>query len=347
MKRFFLLVALYFMTFSLCKAWALDVSISREPLCHWILMLPVWNEKTGPCPLGELIFPEKKGFYSACVAFDSASDDGSWVDGVIADSDVFKVSSGVDLNGSSDVIPDFGTEIISRHIKDSYERLSFFSFGEEILSCTSTNEGKVLVFSDPKKIVRKTFDESMRLFKVEEWKKGEKASGNPAVVHTFSYSEGSKPVSSEMISETEKHVFSFDNKGKVILSENYKQFRKSEKVKPRFYKESQTEWTYNDKGKVITKSSLFFDFNKIYTEVTGKSSKKEVYEYKINDSIPDYFYYENDVLRLSTVYSGETSYITTMFFNDGFVVESVYENNKRKKDIYYLNGNVRRTKVYE
>ena len=73
----------------------------------------------------------------------------------------------------------------------------------------------------------------------------------------------------------------------------------------------------------------------------------EQFEYKIQDGSPDYFFYEDGKLRVSTIYSSTDSYITTMTFDGGFVVESYYENGRRKKDLLYLNGIVRSVQNYE
>lgn len=346
MKKYFFSIVFCLFFFSVF-AESLELSIDRKPLCLWILNLPVWNEQTGPCPLGEIIYPERKGLYSSYVAYDSASDDASWIEDFFSSNELFNVSSPVDFSDSNKFDPEYGNNLVSRHITDSSERLSFFLWGDEVLSVNNSGLSKTVVLSDSKKIIRKQFDSQIRLIKKEIWNKGKDNSGKPETVQTFTYGTGEKPLSSEILSDTDKHILKYNESGKVLSSENYKLYKKNEKSNGRYYMESRTEWAYNDKGKIITKSSVFFEFNKIYTELKKTFYKKEVFEYKVSDSVPDYYYYEDNVLRLSTIYSGEDSYITTMNFDDGFVVESVYVDGKRKKDIYYLNGSVRRTKVYE
>ena len=76
-------------------------------------------------------------------------------------------------------------------------------------------------------------------------------------------------------------------------------------------------------------------------------SKKEKYEYKIDDSTPDYYYYENDELRMKTEYATSSDYVTTTLFDGGFVIETYYENYTKKKEVFLLNGNVKRIKKYE
>ena len=103
---------------------------------------------------------------------------------------------------------------------------------------------------------------------------------------------------------------------------------------------------YSEAGKLLEKKSEEYTYNSkkvlVFTSI-----KKEVYEYKIEDGNPDYYYYENDDLRMQTLYSSAEDYVTTMIFDDNFVVESYYQAFKRKKDLFYVNGRLRRTKVYE
>lgn len=80
--------------------------------------------------------------------------------------------------------------------------------------------------------------------------------------------------------------------------------------------------------------------------VLSKETKREEYEYKVDSKTPDYFYYENGELRLKKIYTNADDYITSTYFDGGFVVESYYSNYNRIKDIFYLNGKVKRIKKY-
>ena len=60
------------------------------------------------------------------------------------------------------------------------------------------------------------------------------------------------------------------------------------------------------------------------------------------------FYYENDKLLIKTVYSSvKGNYTNEVFFDGGLSIKTFYEDNVRKKDIYYENGSEKRIVNYE
>ena len=74
---------------------------------------------------------------------------------------------------------------------------------------------------------------------------------------------------------------------------------------------------------------------------------EEEFFYKIEDGQPDYNYYENNELKLKTEYSSVDDWISTMYFESGFVVETYYKKGKKTMDMIYMNGVLRRKKLYE
>ena len=107
---------------------------------------------------------------------------------------------------------------------------------------------------------------------------------------------------------------------------------------------NKTVFKYNDSGKITEKTFIEYSYVK---QKVFSSSKKDVYEYKIKDGLPDYYFYENDILRMKTIYFESDSYITTLYFDNNFVVESVYKNGNHTKDLFYSNGTIIRQKKYE
>lgn len=379
MKKFFAAVCFLFLIFSI---WAEekvieipDIKFQHQDIFDAAMSSTAWTDRYGPVSLEEKLFSERLGLVSAAVNYDSSLDNGSWIDEIFAEDSTFVVTkpkmleevdetlstlevesedADIELKEIEKVVEENRKEAeespsteISRHVKDSEERLAYFSYGEEVITVNTKDLDRTFVYSDKKKIIRKSFDAKMNLVKKETWKKSNSSDVSPETVQTFVYGEGTKPLSSTVLSSDAKTELKYNESGKIIHSENYKLYKKDDKSKGRFYKDSVTDWKYNDSGRILEKESIQYDYNKIYTTVTGKSQKKEEYQYKVSESVPDYFYYEDKVLRLSTVYSSEESYVTTMNFEGGFVIESYYENGKRLKDIYYLNGIVRRTRNYE
>ena len=111
---------------------------------------------------------------------------------------------------------------------------------------------------------------------------------------------------------------------------------------------NRTTWEYNANGQISEKYFVEYNYkDENSTQITSRTSKKESYIYKIQDGSPDYFYYEDNILRMQTEYSGQNDYKTTSYFDGGFIVESYYENGMHKKDYYYLNGSLVRSRDYE
>ena len=152
-----------------------------------------------------------------------------------------------------------------------------------------------------------------------------------------------------LLEENFKYKLTYNETGKVVASEKYEyipdtkaaeneQETKKSNVLDKgdnYILRSKTNWKYNDEGKIIEKLFSEYEYKKVNkTKKTLTSTKKDVYEYKIKDVMPDYYYYENDVLRMKTIYSNEDSYVTTFYFDGGFVVDSVYENATHTKDIF-------------
>lgn len=68
-------------------------------------------------------------------------------------------------------------------------------------------------------------------------------------------------------------------------------------------------------------------------------SRKNVYTYKSYTDIPDCSFYEDGVLRMSTVYTKNEDYTETVYFDGGFSVKAVYKDGVKVEEIAYSNGN--------
>ncbi len=332
----------------------------------YLLGFPVWTFEQGPVPLGEFLGFDVPEISFSYQAYDSSADDGKWISELFAAGNVFTIRPPEEYSELSGLLKDSEEkeidEIAGAILKKSMETepesekkylnedntLSLYSYGDENLSVQRTGSGTTIVKSDGKKTIRSYYDEEMRLVRKENWDTSGGISSSRLVdSQEFNYSDGAKPFAGTIFSENEKHEILYDQKGRIVSSKNYALFRKDEKKPGRFFLESMTEWKYSESGKILEKYSEEYSYSKNKSKILGTSSKKEVYEYKIQDGSPDYYFYENGELRVSTVYSSSDSYVTTMTFDGGFVVESYYENGRRKKDLLYLNGIVRSVQNYE
>ena len=268
------------------------------------------------------------------------------------------------LDDVKNLVESANSSSIERRIFDSEQNLSLFSFNDEILAIQKRDNKNILVSSDDKKTIRRFFDEKSRVYKKEIWDiSGSFQNSYLKNEELYFYDEEKTvPSSATLLEENFKYKLTYNETGKVVASEKYEyipdtkaaeneQETKKSNVLDKgdnYILRSKTNWKYNDEGKIIEKLFSEYEYKKVNkTKKTLTSTKKDVYEYKIKDVMPDYYYYENDVLRMKTIYSNEDSYVTTFYFDDGFVVDSVYENATHTKDIFYSNGNIIRQKVYE
>lgn len=67
-------------------------------------------------------------------------------------------------------------------------------------------------------------------------------------------------------------------------------------------------------------------------------TRKNVYTYKSFTDIPDCNFYEDGVLRMSTVYSKNENYTETVYFDGGLSIKSVYKDGVKVEEIAYSNG---------
>ncbi|MBO4385580.1 MAG: hypothetical protein J5817_01030 [Treponema sp.] len=67
-------------------------------------------------------------------------------------------------------------------------------------------------------------------------------------------------------------------------------------------------------------------------------TRKNVYTYKSYTDIPDCNFYEDGILRMSTVYSKNENYTETVYFDGGLSIKSVYKDGVKVEEIAYSNG---------
>ena len=344
-----------------------------------LMTLPKWTFDNGPVYIFELLDSSFTGeidvsyenpidknyveeFYAAK---NNSSYDFSVKTPDLLNSDLSKITEDDKiLDDVKNLVESANSSSIERRIFDSEQNLSLFSFNDEILAIQKRDNKNILVSSDDKKTIRRFFDEKSRVYKKEIWDiSGSFQNSYLKNEELYFYDEEKTvPSSATLLEENFKYKLTYNETGKVVASEKYEyipdtkaaeneQETKKSNVLDKgdnYILRSKTNWKYNDEGKIIEKLFSEYEYKKVNkTKKTLASTKKDVYEYKIKDVMPDYYYYENDVLRMKTIYSNEDSYVTTFYFDGGFVVDSVYENATHTKDIFYSNGNIIRQKVYE
>ncbi|MCR5401058.1 MAG: hypothetical protein K6E78_05615 [Treponema sp.] len=239
-------------------------------------------------------------------------------------------------------------------LKNSQNMLRLHSFEKEFISFEENAGQKVIVISDGKKMFRKYFDSNQRLVKKEEWKPGSSISSiNILNTEYFTYpnEEVLIPSSKKIVSSNMEEIFTFDEKSRVTkilyfsYPENYKKEKDEEKPYLLLWESS---FSYTESGKLKEKEYIAFEYSdEKYGKISSKEEKKEEWLYKAEESLADYYYYEDQILCLKTIYSSSSDWVTTMYFGNGFTVENYWKKGRQEKDLYYYNGILTRRKNYD
>jgi hypothetical protein len=80
---------------------------------------------------------------------------------------------------------------------------------------------------------------------------------------------------------------------------------------------------------------------------TGSTTRTDIYEYKKNESVPDYFYYEDGTLRMKTVYTDTDTYTTTLYFDQEFTVITEYHHGRKASETYIQGKRIMRSRTYD
>ena len=194
-------------------------------------------------------------------------------------------------------------------------------------------------------MTRKIYNDQLQLTKKETWDISKGFSNSKITkLEKFEYENGFTPVKNTIITDTQKTVLTFDEKGFVLNSKTFNKYAVNEKEN--WLLQNLTDLKYDDKGRIVEKSGVSYEYTDL-GKLNNTSSVKEEFFYKIDDGQPDYNYYENNELKLKTEYSSVDDWISTMYFEKGFVVETYYKKGKKTMDMIYMNGVLRRKKLYE
>ncbi len=229
-----------------------------------------------------------------------------------------------------------------RRYRDAEGRLRLFSYGTEFFSVSGSSENRVLVSSQGTKMTRKAFDDMMRLVKKESWTVGQ-TSADAVKNRTdfFYYNDADmKPFSAVTETKDSRTEYLYNEKGFIYSRTEYSiGDDKSRRL------ETRTLWKYNGNNKIAEEEFTRFEYDG--SRQTGKSVRKELYDYKIPDCQPDYYYYEDNQLRMQTVYTDNDEYTTTLYFDENFTVTTVYNHGRRAKETFMKGNKIERSRNYE
>lgn len=234
--------------------------------------------------------------------------------------------------------------LVEKLILDSKSRLKNLQYGKEIFVTQKTDEKEIIIHADGTKVLRKQYDLQFRLIKNEIWEISGIKDSKLILQECYEYEESSNNVKNRSVKsdEIEKNII-YNEKGLPEKNQNYS-FSGEKKLL-----QSENLWKYNKDGKIIEEENIEYKYSG--ENLISKNEKKQVFIYDDSadkkDVPPDYEYYENGVLKMQTNYSSKNDYVTKIYFDDNFVVSAYYKDNVKIKDIYSVNGLVKRTKIYE
>ncbi len=225
-----------------------------------------------------------------------------------------------------------------------------FNFGKENF-CITKESGKT-VFNDfyGEKLVRKIYDEELRLSSSEIYKIGKSARDYELSVEKNYFYDGSSNVLLRTLenkkSEKRQVECEFLENGKIssvveseILEDG--QLRR-DKIK---------SFAYDEKSRILEEKSevWFYKTDSFGKEKSDSLVSKNVYSYHddVEDIPPDLSYYENETLRLKRESTSPTDSVQTTYFDGGFSVKVFYKNGVKTSEIIYFNNVEQRKRYFE
>lgn len=331
--------------------------VSKAPA--FIMAGTKWTLRRGASRIVDFFMQDYIGVFDVSILYDETSDDGDLIDSIdFAEPDIFTLEEPKELNEIRKEIFEktaaAKNEIRESRFTDTEKKLRFYSFNDEVLSLQKTQEGYTAISSDNKTAVRKFYDNAFRLYKREFWNlSGGAETSGAAKTENYIYADGAKPVFA-VITEAERRTeISYDESGRIILSKVFAaENESSEKsadpnaaVEIKFNLKSMTRFSYGESGKLTERYYESYDYRR--GKLTDTETKREVYEHKTEDGEPDYYFYENGALRMKRIYRSVDAYTAYMYFDGGYSSESVYENGRHVRDLFFLYGKLVRSRNYE
>ena len=331
--------------------------VSKVPA--FIMAGTKWTLRRGASRIVDFFMQDYIGVFDVSILYDETSDDGDLIDSIdFSESDIFTVEEPEELVEIRKEIFEktaaAKNEIRESRFTDTEKKLRFYSFNDEVLSLQKTQAGYTALSSDNKTAVRKFYDNAFRLYKREFWNlSGGAETSEAAKTENYIYADGAKPVSAVITEPKKRMEISYDESGRIIISKVFAAENESSKksadpnaaVEIKFDLKSMTRFSYGESGKLTERYYELYDYRR--GKLSGTETRREVYEHKTEDGEPDYYFYENGVLRMKRIYRSVDAYTAYMYFDGGYSSETVYENGKRVRDLFFLYGKLVRSRNYE
>ncbi|MGN0740921.1 MAG: hypothetical protein ACI4LX_12200 [Treponema sp.] len=251
---------------------------------------------------------------------------------------------------------DSSSQLHLYYFKDEDENQEFFCVNKNAL-----DSKKVLTFYSGNKIRRCYYGSDFLPVCVELWKCGKKASD--AFIQKICYYEydlENKTQFSRIKREYDltgkkmQEIF-YDDKNNIVLKKEYGFINREESAlihKAEYKKNARLNYVYSYKfdsaGRIVFEEENHYLYkNDESFKVQKTSSRKNLYSYVGADSLPIITFYEDNILRMKTVYSSQKNYMQYIYFDNDVMLKIQYINDKRRSETFYAGQEEKLTTVYE
>ncbi len=221
--------------------------------------------------------------------------------------------------------------------------LSFSEFDREKFIVQEKNGKKILIYAADGSVLRRFYDENYRLDKEEYWYI--KSAENAEIKKTLDYEyDGQGKLAVKKITENGMlDIYKYTDSGLVSKKDSFYVLEDKNIIS------SSVARTYNEKKDVLSEIFITYTYtDNTYEKLKYSTEQKYIYTYNEEDIPPDFKYYEDGSLKMHNKYSGEKGRFTSqIFFDERYSVKTYYEDNMRVREVFFLDGAVRREKYYE
>lgn len=262
------------------------------------------------------------------------------------------------LDNRADPGVDGADSIAAVQFTDSGGRLRRLVYGDEHFSVHAQDGGRTVTDSADGLIVRRHFDGDDRLTVQERFKIGADSRDLKLLsARTYAYYDGATlpyQMTEEITDGGKRTVTDYDENGFAVgrdcshyepVSGDAKQADDS----PRLVQDKKIVWGYDDERRLVAEETTTYSYGKTATgrEKVETDVVKKFYAYDgLGGAKPDVSYFENEKLRMRTVYESENVYNEMMYFDGGFMVQVRYENGSKVREIVSVDGTELRRRTF-
>lgn len=257
-------------------------------------------------------------------------------------------------------------EIIHYYL-DSSESLHIHSYKDEISELLilhqneSTNK-KSLIITSKDYLYRFLYTDDYLLDHVQKWKVGETSESTfleKLIMYESktSFTSNSKYTSRRLETDfvnfkTIECVYNENN----LLEQKKESYYPNVKDKDNFYKaleqnnsrvENKILVKYDSMNRIICEEEYVYKYNRNSFLPQKVVKKKNEYKYEKVNLPPNVFFYEDDILRMKTIYSSEKNYTQEVYFSEDSYIQIIFENDKKKKETLFVNQEIANIKNYD